>query len=108
MRPEQHFDQVKANQEQLAIDISSARTVPTGPYVKLCGSVGPYAVRRPLPKQPQRLEVLSCTRPDSHGGPFHQAATPEGTVIAQWDRSGNPLYPSIIKEGKASGSDIRV
>lgn len=97
MRPEQHFDQVKANTEQLAPVVAEAADVVRGPWVKPCLAHGPYAIRRPTPKSPFRLEVLTCTRHDGHPGPFHQHTDRDAAVIAQWHRDGRPDYPPVMR-----------
>lgn len=64
-----------------------------GAWVRTCGAPGPYCIPAPTPKSPGRLMVLTCTRPENHGTPFHQHATVDRGVIAQWDRTGRPDYP---------------
>lgn len=70
---------------------------PVRAWVRLCGVPGPYCVRRPTPKAPLRLEVLTCTRPERHDGDFHQHATESEGVIATWGRDGKPISPKPLK-----------
>lgn len=107
-KAEEHFDRVKATTDQLAMVLNDSAEVVRGPSIKLCGFPGPYAIRRPTPKSPHRLEVLTCTRPDNHGGGFHQHADKDARVLASWDRAGNPNFPPILKELKTDGPDVSV
>ena len=68
-----------------------------GPWVAVCGDPGPYAIRRPTPKSPQQLEVLSCTRPRGHDGPLHAYADADARVLASWHRNGTANYPPVIR-----------
>lgn len=69
----------------------------------LCGAPGPYAIRRPTPSMPNRLEVLSCTRPRDHGGDRHQHAVTDIGVIAEWKRDGQMAFPELVQEGSRNG-----
>jgi len=95
--PEQRFDRIKQVHEQQQL-LSSVGPAPVtrGPWLTLCGEVGPYAIKRPTAKNVFRLEVLRCTRPHGHGGTFHQYSEPERGPIAQWDRSGHHLWPPVV------------
>lgn len=77
-------------------------------WVRPCGAPGPYCIPAPTPRQPGRLVVLTCTRPESHGTPFHQYATLDRGVIAQWDRAGRPDYPPIMKVRPKDGASHSV
>lgn len=105
---EQRFDQVKALTERPALfDPESVATVHRGPWVRPCAAPGPYALRKPTPTQPNRLEVLSCTRPESHGGPFHQATDTRWGVLAQWSRDGKPDWPPILTQPTVTAKETR-
>lgn len=65
-------------------------------WIPLCGYGGPYSLRRPTPGRPDRLELLTCTRPAGHGGDRHQYAELDRGVVAQWDRGGRPIWPPIV------------
>ena len=108
MRPEQHFDRVKAATDQMALDLAARAEVVQGPWVRPCGDLGPYAVRRPTPKHPNRLVVLACNRPDGHAGAFHTHTNHDAVPVASWGRDGRPNFPPIIERGRVNASDIPV
>lgn len=107
-RPEQHFDRVKSTTHQLSLVLADAADVVRGPWIAPCGDPGPYAIRRPTPKAPNRLQVLTCTRPRGHNPLFHQAADGESRVLAQWTADGRPDFPPVIKPRSEDGSDVSV
>lgn len=67
-----------------------------GPWVAQCGDPGPYAIARPTPKSPFRLQVLTCTRAAGHDPRLHQHAAHDRGVIAEWGRDGAPTYPPVL------------
>lgn len=101
---EEAFDRAKALTERPALfDADLLPSEMVGPWVRPCGAPGPYAIRRPTPKQPTRLEIASCTRPENHGGAFHQHADARYGVICQWTRDGRADWPPLVKGGSTSG-----
>ena len=84
---------------QLAFFDMAAQNPRTGAWVRPCGYGGPYAVRRPTPGNPGRLEVVTCTRPEAHDGPWHMYAELDRGVVCTWDRGGRPVWPPVLKGG---------
>jgi hypothetical protein len=95
--PEARFDHLKAVTDQLALLTVEAAEPLSGPWVRRCGDPGPYALARPTPKSPHRLQIVDCTRPDRHGGAFHAHATADERVLASWGLDGTPNFPPTIK-----------
>lgn len=85
-------------------DIDGGAVIVCGPWVVPCGNPGPYSIRRPTPRSPYRLEVLTCTRPENHPGETHSYARPGSGVLAQWTRSGKPVYPPTINPRRNDGT----
>jgi hypothetical protein len=72
-------------------------------WIRPCGAPDPFCISRPTPANPFRLQVLTCTRPENHGGPFHDHATFEWGVLARWGRDGTPHYPPPVKVRSTDG-----
>jgi hypothetical protein len=83
--------------EQMSMDLDDGPVRPSGPWMAHCGNPGPYAIRRPTPKNIGRLEVLICTRPHGHQDQLHMYAEPDGRIIAAWYRDGRPHWPGLLK-----------
>jgi hypothetical protein len=84
-------------EEQATLDLDDGPVRPAGPWAAHCGNPGPYAIRRPTPKNIGRLEVLICTRLHGHQDQLHMYAEPDGRIIAAWYRDGRPHWPELLK-----------
>lgn len=63
-----------------------------GPWAAHCGDPGPYCMKAPTPKSPNRLVILDCNRPRHHKGD-HAHYTSEAKIVAKWGRDGQPIQP---------------
>lgn len=101
---EAHFERVKAATDQQALALADPAEVVVGPWIRPCGDPGPYAIAAPTPTRPGRLRVLTCTRPEGHGGLFHQSSDHCARVLASWHRDGRPNFPQPITQKGATNA----